>query len=174
MDVSVGRIRAASLALVAALAVTACDDKSTNTRVVYGSPFQPSLSPFAMAPVSAQIQPSFLIRRSVATFGCPTLPPFATTFQIVVQRPPVDVVMGMVKIRFIDGSGIGGSPITFPTNELNRLFGGTLIRARTIGIFPFTLGFGCFPVKPAMLTANVTLVDANGASTESAINANIQ
>jgi len=171
MDASVGRIRVACLALIAAVAVAACDDNKTRV-VVAGSVLQPS--PFAFAPATAQIQPSFLSRHSVLAFGCPTVPPFSTTFQIVVQRPPVDVVMGMVKIRFIDGSGIGGSPITFPTNELNRMFGGTLVRANTVGIFPFTLGFGCFPVKPAMLSANVTLTDPAGASNESAITANIQ
>src|SRR5689334_7722489 len=107
MDASVGRIRVACLALIAAVAVAACDDNKTRV-VVAGSVLQPSPFPFAFAPTTALIQPSFLTRHSVLAFGCPTVPPFATTFQIVVQRPPVDVIMGIVKIRFIDGSGIGG------------------------------------------------------------------
>jgi len=172
MDARVGRVRVAALALVAAVAVAACDDNKTRV-VVAGSVLQPSVVPFA-ARFAPAIQPQVLIRQSVVGFGCPVVPPFSASFQIIVEQPPVQVIMNQVKIRFIDGSSIGGSPITFPSADLNRMFGNTIVRLGSSRSFPFTQRFGCFPVSPKVMSVSVTLADDTGASTESTMTANIQ
>jgi hypothetical protein len=160
--------------VAAAVAIAACD--SNNARlVVGGSALQPSsVVAFATTSTVAQIQPTFLSRQSLTTFGCPLLPPFTTSFQIVIVQPRVDLFLNQVTLRFIDGTSLGGTPIPFPQPNLTRLFGHTFIRAFTTRAFPFSQGFGCFPSSPRRMSAEIQLVDGNGASQETTVSADIQ
>ena len=175
MDATAGRFRVVRLGLfVAAIgALAACDSNKTRI-VVGGSVLQPSVMPFASNFVLTQIQPQLLQRQRALTFFCPALPPLTTTFHIVVQQPRVDVFLNQVTLQFIDGTGVGGTPIPFPTGDLNRLFGHTFVRANTSRTFPFTQGFGCFPVSPRLLSAHIVFVDGNGMPQETTLTANIE
>ena len=174
MDAVAGRSRVARLGLLvaAAAAIAACDGNNA-TMVVGGSVLQPSSVAFGSAFAVTQIQPQFLVRQPALTFRCPVIPPLTTTFSIFVQ-PRVDVFLNQVTLRFIDGSGIGGVPIPFPTGDLNRLFGHTMVRAHTSRTFPFSTAFGCFPSSPTLLSAEIVFVDGNGIMQQSTLTANIQ
>ena len=177
MDATGGRTRFAFVALIGVVATLVSACANDNTRLVIGgSVLQPSapFGGFGGFSVATQIQPQFLLRRSVGPFGCPTFPPFTTTFEIVVLQPRVDLFLNQVTLRFIDGSGVGGSPITFPRPDLNRTFGHTLVRANALRTFPFTQPFGCFPVAPTFLSADVMFVDGNGVAQESTLTAPIR
>ena len=174
MNASIGRACVALIGLCgAATAFAACDSNQTRI-VVGGSVMQPSPTTFASSAVFTQIQPQLLLGQRLVTFGCPTAPPLATTFQIVVQQPVVDVFLNRVTLRFLDGTGIGGTPIPFPTPDLNRMFGRTLVRAGTVRTFPFAPRFGCFPLAPTHLSARVVLADVTGAQQESTLTANVR
>jgi len=123
--------------------------------------------------VATQIQPQFLVRQPAGPFGCPALPPLITTFDIVVRQPRADLFLHQVTLRFIDGSGVS-SPISFPRPDLNRMFGQTLVRANALRTFPFTQRFGCFPIAPTFLTADLVFVDANGVAQNTTLTAPIQ
>ena len=114
MPVPVGMMTRASLVIAAAVAVSACDRQ---TVVVPGGgvSFQPS------AAVVTLIQPQTLVRQPIVTFGCPLLPPLTTSFQVVVQQPPVDVFLTEVRLEFFDGFSSHGEPIPFLREVGKRL-----------------------------------------------------
>ena len=173
MDASARRIRVACLGLIVATTAAACD--SNKTRIVaIGSVLQPTPATVASANFLAQIQPQTLFRQQLLAFGCPSFPPLMTTFEIVVQGSRVDLFLNAVTVRFIDGTGLSGTAIPFPTVDLNRMFGQTVIRAGNVRAFPFTTRFGCFPRSPTLLSAQIALFDAAGLSRESTLTATIQ
>jgi hypothetical protein len=133
---------------------------------------QPSFAPVGLTGIF--VQPQVLVGRRIATFACPTLPPLTTTFNLFIQ-PQFDVSLQQVTLHFIDGSNIGGTPIPFPTPQLQTLFGSNLfIRAGLLRAFPFSTRFGCVPLVPTMLAADVVLVDTNGRLQQSRVTASIQ
>lgn len=179
MDATGRRARFALVAFITTVTiiVAACANDNRTRLVVGGSVLQPS-APFAGVGGSfsafSQIQPQFLSRQPVGPFGCPLLPPLITTFEIVVLQTNVDLFINQVTLRFIDGSGVGGSPITFPRPDLNRMFGQTLIRSTASRSFPFTQRFGCFPTSPTLLAVDLVFLDASGAPHETTLTAAIQ
>jgi len=176
MKAMAGRTRVARLAFLvaAASAVVACDG-GNGTKVFVGSSLQPSpLVSFGTASTVAQIQPTVLAQQPVPTFGCPLVQPFATSFQIVIVQPRVDVTMNQVTLQFINGTNLGGTPIPFPQPNLTRMFGQPFVRAHTTRAFPFFQGFGCFPSSPKRMTAQIMLADDSGATQEMNIAADIQ
>jgi len=55
----------------------------------------------------------------------------ATSFDIVViPSPQTDVFMDSVTLRLINGESVGGPSVTFPTPDLNRMFGPTVVVGR--------------------------------------------
>ena len=172
MGASARWIRVACLGVIIPVAA-ACDTGKTRI-VVGGSVLQPTPATIASTALFTTIQPQTLFRSQLLAFGCPAFPPLSTTFQIVVQRPPVDFFLNAVTLKFIDGSGVGGTTIPFPTADLNRMFGTTVIRAGNVRAFPFTTRFGCFPLSPTLLSAHIVFNDAAGASQESTLTAGIQ
>jgi hypothetical protein len=176
MDATATRIRFALVAFVFAVStiVAACANDNRTRLVVGGSVLQPTAPFVGGFSVFSLIQPQFLSSQFVGPFGCPLLPPRSTSFEILVQQTNVDLFMNQVTLRFIDGSGVGGSPITFPRPDLNRMFGQTFVRANSFRSFPFTQRFGCFPVAPTVLAADLQFVDANGASHATSLTAQIQ
>ena len=176
MKAKAGRTHVARLAFLgaAASAIVACEG-GNGTKVFVGSSLQPSpLGSFGSTATVAQIQPSVLMQQPVPTFGCPLVEPFATSFQIVIVQPRVNVTMNQVTLHFINGTNLGGTPIPFPQPNLTRMFGHTFVRAHTTRSFSFFQGFGCFPSSPKRMTAQIMLADDSGATQEMTIAADIQ
>jgi hypothetical protein len=151
-----------------AVAATACDGGHGADIRVGGSVLRPSPN------VVVQIQPERLAPLSVAGFGCPALPPLTAAFSVVVRAVEVDLRLDSVRLQFIDGSGVGGSPIPFPTPDLVRLFGSTRVVAGTSRSFPFSIRFGCFPLSPTRLAVDLSLLNGQGMPVRSSASAPIQ
>jgi hypothetical protein len=150
-------------------ATTACDDHSTAIHV--GSTVLPS-SPSPV--VVLQIQPTLLAVQTLPFFGCPFFPPLTTDFRLFVPPPEVSLRLDSVTIHLIDGQGVGGTPVPFPHPDLVRLFGSPVVLAGVPRSFPFTVQFGCFPLAPTLLTADVTLVTTAGTPLVTTLSAAIQ
>jgi hypothetical protein len=87
----------------------------------------------------------------------------ATSLDIVVIPPPqTDVFMDTVTFRLIDGESVGGPSITFPTPDLNRMFGPTVVVGRRA--FTFHPQFGCQVGRPRSIGVGVVLSDGKGHS----------
>jgi hypothetical protein len=87
----------------------------------------------------------------------------ATSFDIVViPSSQSDVFMDSVTLRLIDGESVGGPSITFPTPDLNRMFGPTVVVARRA--FTFRPQFGCQTGRPRSIAVDVVLSDGKGNS----------
>jgi hypothetical protein len=86
----------------------------------------------------------------------------ATSFDIVViPSSQSDVFMDSVTLRLIDGESVGSS-ITFPTPDLNRMFGPTVVVGRRA--FTFRPDFGCQVGRPRAIAVDVRLRDGKGNS----------
>ena len=158
--------------LLALLAIVLCACDTRSTQLVVAGGFQPSGTSLAvLQPAVVVIQPQSLVFRSVPGFGCPLVPPFATTFQVVVEQPAVNLFLDRVTIQFFDVTGFPGASIPFLRNDLASLFGPTLIRSATARSFPFTQRFGCFSNTPTTLSLRLVLVDEAGRSHESTLTA---
>jgi hypothetical protein len=87
----------------------------------------------------------------------------ATSFDIVViPSSPTDVFMDSVTMRLINGETVGGPSITFPTPDLNRMFGPTVVVGRRA--FTFRPQFGCQVGRPRSIAVDVVLSDGKGHS----------
>jgi hypothetical protein len=87
----------------------------------------------------------------------------ATSFDIVViSSPQSDVFMDSVTLRLINGETVGGPTITFPTPDLNRMFGPTVVVGRRA--FTFRPQFGCQVGRPQSIAVDVVLSDGKGNS----------
>ena len=86
----------------------------------------------------------------------------ATSFDIVViPSSQSDVFMDSVTLRLINGESVGSS-ITFPTPDLNRMFGPTVVVGRRA--FTFRPEFGCQMGRPRAIGVDVVLSDGKGHS----------
>src|SRR5262249_15835865 len=147
--------------LTSIVAAAACHGDPTAIHV--GSVVPPSsTSPSTV--VVVQIQPTPLVTQSIPIFGCPLIPPLTTDFRLVVPPPEVSLRLDSVTVHLIDGPGVGASPLPFPRPDLVLLFGSPVILAGTSRTFPFTIQFGCFPLAPVLLSADVVLVTSTGAA----------
>jgi hypothetical protein len=150
--------------LVAALAITACDD-AINTRA--------SSIAFSPTPeIAAQVSPQFLPFAGV-TSSCAVSPFFTTGFDLLIlQTHPVNVFLDQVTLHLIDGTNLGGPSITFPRTQLNTMFGSTLVLTRRA--FSFRPQFACGLGRPRSLVADVFLIDGNGSRRNVSVNAAFQ
>jgi hypothetical protein len=122
---------------------------------------------FAPTPTlgSQVLLPSALPVIVIASSPCQTAQEIAiaTSFNIVViSSPQTDVFMDSVTLRLINGETVGGPSITFPTPDLNRMFGPTVVAGRRA--FPFQPQFGCQPGRPGSIAIDVVLSDGKGNS----------
>jgi hypothetical protein len=70
--------------------------------------------------------------------------------------------MDSVTLRLINGETVGGPTITFPTPDLNRMFGPTVVVGRRA--FTFRPQFGCQVGRPQSIAVDVVLSDGKGNS----------
>jgi len=95
----------------------------------------------------------------VPSVTCVGLPP-VTAASVIVTSVGTDFFIGNVTFRLIDGSSVGGPTVTFPSADLTRQFGNTLVPIGTSLPLNFVLGTGCLPVQGVA----VTVVDGTGVS----------
>jgi hypothetical protein len=87
----------------------------------------------------------------------------ATSFDIVViPSRQTDVFMDSVTLRLINGESVGGPSVTFPTPDLTRMFGPTVVVGRRA--FTFRPQFGCQVGRPRSISVDVVLSDGKGRS----------
>jgi hypothetical protein len=122
-----------------------------------------AVSVFAPAPIiSAQIHPANLTLVIVPALTCSPALSVSTAFDLVVVSPASSAFsLDRVTLRLIDGSTIGGSPVSFPRQALDAMFGSTLVAGRRS--FAFHPLFGCTNGRPQSIFADVVLVDTGGA-----------
>ena len=147
--------------LVAALAVTACDD--VISRRPTSIAFSPT--PESAAQFSPQVLPFALV-----TSSCAVGPVFTTGFNLVIfqERPSF---LDHVTLRLLDGTNLGPS-ITFPRSQLTGMFGSTLVAGSRA--FSFQPQFACGLRHPRSLVADVVLTDADGNSRNVSVSAAFQ
>jgi hypothetical protein len=75
-----------------------------------------------------------------------------------------------VGFRFLDGSGVGRTPLIFAPNELANQFGNTLIVGGASRTFSFAPHFGCGMITPHTLAADVVLHDRSGVPQQFSMN----
>jgi hypothetical protein len=81
---------------------------------------------------------------------------------LVVAAPRSNVTLDNVTMRLLDGTNVGGSPITVPRAGLQSTFGTTVVLRGTTRSFLFHPAFGCPHVAPRAIRADVTLLDEAG------------
>ena len=148
--------------LVAALAVTACDDAISKRGTSIA--FSPTPE------IAAQFSPQFL-SFGLVTSSCAVSPVFTTGFNLVIfqERPSF---LDQVALHLLDGTNVGGPSITFPRSQLNGMFGSTLVvNSRA---FSFRPQFACGPGRPRSIRADIVLIDANGSSRNVSVSAAFQ
>ena len=136
--------------LVAALAVAACDDVISRR----GTSIAFSPTPEIAAQFSPQVLPFALV-----TSSCAVGPVFTTGFNLVIfqERPSF---LDQVTLHLLDGTNMGGPSITFPSSQLNGMFGSTLVvNSRA---FSFRPQFACGQTRPRSILGMVVLRDAVG------------
>ena len=127
-------VSALLLVLVAAFAVTSCDEKTTTPTTINFSP--------ASAVVVSSV-PSNLFAQPRNSFSCPFVTPFFVPMVIVVQPDGTPgFVVTQIAVNFTDASGQTLPQITLPAPVPTTQFGTALEQSRGLS-FPFTLGLGC-------------------------------
>jgi len=143
--------------LAALFAAGGCDTGPTKI-LVAPSTFIPSPSAVVF------VQPSVIALTPTVTPSCVGFVP-VDGLDLVVRQPPTNVTLSAVTIQMIDGTHLGGSPVTIPQPRLTSLFPSTLIVAGTVGVFSFSpIIFGCVTTLPTSVVVNATLTDQSGNS----------
>jgi len=148
--------------LVAALAVTACDDVISRR----GTSIAFSPTPEIAAQFSPQVLPFALV-----TSACAVSPVFTTGFNLVIfqERPSF---LDQVTLHLLDGTNVGGPSITFPRSQLTGMFGSTLVVSSRA--FSFRPQFACGLRHPRSLVADVVLIDGDGSRRNVSVSAAFQ
>jgi hypothetical protein len=90
------------------------------------------------------IHPAFLVPTRIAQPVCPTFPPFAASFVLLVRADPrVDTSLDLIKMTFVDRSGIRAPELSLPSASLANRFGSLSIAAGGTRRFPLVATFGC-------------------------------
>lgn len=106
-----------------------------------------------------------LIRPERTGGFCPATPPLVARFTLVIRdERGVDWRVREVALRFYDRQGVLGSDAAFTDRDLERLFGSSLVPARTSRRFDFSPRFGCVGDPVGTLRVHVLLVDQSGAA----------
>lgn len=139
-----------------AVALSACH--SGVTAVLTTGPSVPTISATIVQPPPQD--------HSFIAFGCST--PSAgffvgsRTFDVVVASShTVDV--SDLTIQLLDGTHVGGPSVTIPSAEMTSQFGSTRIVAGVQRTFHVEPRFECAPFAPSMISADLVLVDLDGA-----------
>ena len=151
--------------LLAALAVASCDVETTDKtpQVIFQPPFTPS------AAIAVFIPPSPLPIVTIPTIPCSGFGVFTTAFDLVVTTGRNNLSLDSATFRLLDGTNVGGSPITIPQTELVSMFGSTRVSGSRV--FPFRPQFGCGSHRPVSITGDIRLVDPSGAMSNFSVSA---
>jgi hypothetical protein len=116
------------------------------------------------------VAPSTLALVSVGAGPSTFCSPFGATFDLIVHnRGTNDLLMDEASFRLIDGTSLGGSPITIPSTEMARRFGRPLVRRGSSRTFRFTERFGCDIRTPRSLRIDARFVVVGGGSSFASI-----
>ncbi len=150
--------------VVATVAVAACENTTSGRHPSIG--FSPTLA------IDAQFSPQTLPLAFVTT-TCAFSPVFTTGFNLLfVQTGHENVFMDRVTLHLLDGTNVGGPSITFPRQQLDAMFGSTLVvGTRAFGFRP---QFACGLRRPLGIVADVVLIDAEGSGRSVSVNAAFQ
>ena|SRR5436190_10575179 len=153
----------AAILLVLSLSVVACDDIKSEDHVLVG----PSGKGFATPTVNTLVIPATTLPFQVMpVLGCPSAPPFASHFSLVVNPINVDLTMTEVGLQFVDTAGIV-SPVNVGANELRALFGSTTVSAGVGRTFSFNTNFGCsFQTVPHVMRGRAVFINPLGGRME--------
>jgi hypothetical protein len=153
----------AAIFLVMSLSLVACDDIKLEDDVLVG----PSGDRFVTPTVNTLVIPATTLPFQIMpVLGCPSAPPFASHFSLVVNPITVDLTMTEVGLQFVDTAGIV-SPVHFGRNDLAVLFGPTTIIAGVGRTFPFNTNFGCsFRATPHLMRGHAVFVNPHGTRVE--------
>jgi hypothetical protein len=163
------RVVSVVLLCVASVCAAACDDGVRGTFTNFGGVVSPSFARPTIGTLPRSLTPV-----PVAGFRCPLVQPFGTVFDLVVDgHGSSDLFLDQVAFRFIDGSGVGFSPLPFTAADLRGLFGDTIIIAGTTRPFRFRPQFGCGIGRPHTMTATIGLADRSGTRQEVTLTAPI-
>jgi hypothetical protein len=159
---SVSRTSAA-VVLVMSLSLVACDDVKLEDDVLVG----PSGDRFVTPTVNTLVIPATTLPFQIMpVLGCPSAPPFASHFSLVVNPISVDLTMTEVGLQFVDTAGII-SPVNFGQRDLGALFGSTTIIAGVGRTFLFNTNFGCsFRAAPHVMRGRAVFVSPHGRRVE--------
>jgi hypothetical protein len=153
----------AAILLALSLPLMACDDIKLEDDVLVG----PSGDRFVTPAVNTLVIPATTLPFQIMpVLGCPSAPPFASHFSLVVNPISVDLTMTEVGLQFVDTAGIV-SPVNFGQTDLRVLFGSTTIIAGVGRTFPFTTNFGCsFSARPRVMRGRAVFVNPHGRRVE--------
>lgn len=143
------------LAIGSLAALAACDQNSTTQSSIVLAPTRPAfVGTMASLPAISIATP--------ARLSCILLTAAATRLDLLIAASSfVDVEQ--VTFRLMDGTHIGGSPITIPRPQLNAQFGSTRVQSGTTRVFAFQPQFLCGSLQPTSFAADVVFFDAVGA-----------
>ena len=149
----------AAILLVMSLSFFACDDVKLEDDVLVA----PSGSGFGTPTVNTLVIPATTLPFQVMpVLGCPSAPPFASHFSLVVNPINVDLTMAEVGLQFVDTSGIV-SPVNLGPNDLSVLFGSTTVIAGVGRTFSFDTNFGCgFRTAPHLMRGLAVFINPSG------------
>jgi hypothetical protein len=143
-------------ALLLAVTSIACTDGDSNARLlVYGS------GPSSI--FSASIFPQAVALVPFHSTRCSGAPAFATTFDLVIDFSGANqFAMNEVTLQLIDGSHLGGTPVTFPAPAIATAGRSVFLSSGRRGLFTFHPKFECAVRSPRSLVADIVLLDAAG------------
>ena len=136
----------------------ACDHVSPNAPTTKIE----SMTTSSTASISLSVTPATLASQPVPNSLCPSVPPFAVPFQLVVRGGTVDTSINDITMQFRDTLGAQMPPVTLPGPLVTAQFGSPLIPAATVRNLPLTFTFGCGTSLPGTLTVTLNSRDANG------------
>lgn len=132
------------------------------------------VGPSTSASIAIFSEPSLLTPERLGGF-CPATPPLVARFTLVIRdERGVDWRVREIGLRFVDRHGVLGSDLLFDGSDLERLFGSTVICARTTRSFGFSPRFGCVGDPVGAFRVRVLLVDAQGATETTTLSLSVQ
>jgi hypothetical protein len=139
-----------AIAIVATLAIVACDDSSVPTEP---STFKNELD----------FTPLVLPRLTMSIpHPCSTVTPVAIPVTLNVTGSHFPVTLAEVRFQLLDPFRSTAPPTIFDTSSLTRQFGSITIESFAVRQFPFTFPLDCF--RGTVLQMSVTTTDNGGVS----------
>jgi hypothetical protein len=147
---------AAGVVLLAGTVLSGCDRQPFTSAALAPTPV-PDAGPIG---ISAIIPPGTILPVPISL--CMPSGSLTSGLDVTVTTRRQDVSVDRVTVKLLDGSNVGGSPITFPQADLNSRFGDTLVRAGTSRTFSLTPTFTCGFARPRSIRGDIVTIDSEG------------